>query len=115
MEGLQSFGRGNLSHIGGFMTTGRYGDLIKKAREPENQNTGLKESQNTNLPKNQNTGLPENQNTNLPENQNEPEVNLCVKVPKSLRQHWAAEAKRQGTTMTAVIMAALSDRFGKPD
>ncbi|KAB0243310.1 hypothetical protein EZJ55_13365 [Microcystis aeruginosa EAWAG127a] len=97
------------------MTTGRYGDLIKKAREPENQNTGLKESQNTNLPENQNTGLPESQNTNLPENQNESEVNLCVKVPKSLRQHWAAEAKRQGTTMTAVIMAALSDRFGKPD
>ena len=107
MEGLQSFGRGNFSHIGGFMTTGRYGDLIKKAREPENQNTGLEESQNT--------GLPESQNTNLPENQNEPEVNLCVKVPKSLRQHWAAEAKRQGTTMTAVIMAALNDRFGKPD
>ena len=97
------------------MTAGRYGDLIKKAREPENQNTGLEESQNTNLPENQNTGLPESQNTNLPENQNEPEVNLCVKVPKSLRQHWAAEAKRQGTTMTAVIMSALSDRFGKPD
>ncbi|GCL50014.1 hypothetical protein NIES3804_15740 [Microcystis aeruginosa NIES-3804] len=96
------------------MTAGRYGDLIKKAREPENQNTGLKE-QNTNFPESRNTGLPENQNTNLPENQNEPEVNLCVKVPKSLRQHWAAEAKRQGTTMTAVIMAALSDRFGKPD
>ena len=107
MEGLQSFGRGNLRHIGGFMTTGRYGDLIKKAREPENQNA--------NLPENQNTGLPESQNTSLPENQNEPEVNLCVKVPKSLRQHWAAEAKRQGTTMTAVIKAALSDRFGKPD
>ncbi len=96
------------------MTTGRYGDLIKKAREPENQNTSLKE-QNTNFPESRNTGLPKNQNTNLPENQNEPEVNLCVKVPKSLRQHWAAEAKRQGTTMTAVIMAALSDRFGKPD
>ena len=89
------------------MTTGRYGDLIKKAREPENQNANLLETQNT--------GLPESQNTSLPENQNEPEVNLCVKVPKSLRQHWAAEAKRQGTTMTAVIMAALSDRFGKPD
>jgi hypothetical protein len=114
MEGLQSFGRGNFSHIRGFMTAGRYGDLIKKAREPENQNTSLKE-QNTNFPESRNTGLPENQNTNLPENQNEPEVNLCVKVPKSLRQHWAAESKRQGTTMTAVIMAALSDRFGKPD
>ena len=97
------------------MTTGRYGDLIKKAREPENQNTGLPESQNTNLPKTQNTGLPESQTFGNQENQNEPEVNLCVKVPKSLRQHWAAEAKRQGTTMTAVIMAALNDRFGKPD
>ena len=89
------------------MTTGRYGDLIKTARESENQNANLLETQNT--------GLPESQNTGLPENQNEPEVNLCVKVPKSLRQHWAAESKRQGTTMTAVIMAALSDRFGKPD
>jgi hypothetical protein len=71
---------------------GKYGDLIKKAREPENQDTGI----------------PENQIT-------EPDVNLCVKVPKSLRQHWAAEAKRQGTTMTAVIVEALSDRFGKPE
>lgn len=115
MEGLQSFGRGNFSHIGGFMTAGRYGDLIKKAREPENQNTCLPKNQNTNLPKTQNTGLPESQTFGNQENQNEPEVNLCVKVPKSLRQHWAAEAKRQGTTMTAVIMAALSDRFGKPD
>jgi hypothetical protein len=60
---------------------GKYGDLIKKAREPENQDTSI----------------PENQIT-------EPDVNLCVKVPKSLRQHWAAEAKRQGTTMTAVIV-----------
>ncbi|MCZ8212441.1 hypothetical protein [Microcystis sp. LE19-8.1F] len=45
------------------MTAGRYGDLIKKAREPENQNTSLKE-QNTNFPESRNTGLPKNQKTN---------------------------------------------------
>ena len=50
--------------------------------------------------------------TQLPE---EKEVNLCVKVPISLRQHWVAEAKRQGITMTSVIVEALSDKFGKPD
>ena len=83
------------------MMAGKYGDLIKKAREPENQNT--------NLPENQIFGSQESQI------EKEPEVNLCVKVPKSLRQHWAAEAKRQGTTMTSVIIEALSDRFGKPD
>jgi hypothetical protein len=73
---------------------GKYGDLIKKAREPENQNNDILETRTI---------------------EDEPEVNLCVKVPKSLRQHWAAEAKRQGTTMTSVIVKALIDRFGKPD
>ena len=70
----------------------KYGDLIKKAREQENQKTG---SEPGRLPS--------------------PEVNLCVKVPKSLRQHWAAEAKRQGTTMTEVIIKALKAKFGEPD
>lgn len=43
------------------------------------------------------------------------EVNLSIKVAKSRRQHWAAEAKRQGTTLTAVISEALSERFGEPE
>jgi len=42
------------------------------------------------------------------------EVNLCVKVSAARRRHWASEAKRQGTTMTSVIIDALSDRFGEP-
>jgi hypothetical protein len=45
----------------------------------------------------------------------EPEVNLCVKVPVSLRRHWAAESKRTGITMTRVIIEALTVRFGKPE
>jgi predicted HicB family RNase H-like nuclease len=45
----------------------------------------------------------------------EEEVNLSIKVAKSRRQHWAAEAKRQGTSLTAVIIEALSARFGEPE
>jgi hypothetical protein len=43
------------------------------------------------------------------------EVNLSIKVAKSRRQHWAAEAKRQGTSLTAVITEALSTKFGEPE
>ncbi len=89
---------------------GKYGDLIKKAREPEDQIT--------NNPNNQQTSKPDNQITRTEIEQAEikdKEVNLCVKVPKSLRQHWAAEAKRQGTTMTSVIVEALTAKFGEPN
>lgn len=73
----------------------KYGDLISQARKQENQIFGLPESQIEADPA------------------TEREVNLCVKVPLSLRRHWAAEAKRQGVTMTEVILAALEQRFGK--
>lgn len=66
----------------------RYGDLIKKARKQEDQKAG---------------------------EEVEEMVNLCAKVPLSLRQHWAAEAKRGGTSMTAVIVEALTERFGTPE
>ena len=82
---------------------GKYKDLIDKAKE-------------TKKPDDQKTGKPENQikdeEAQLSE---EKEVNLCIKVPISLRQHWAAEAKRQGITMTSVIVEALSEKFGKPE
>jgi hypothetical protein len=75
---------------------GKFGDIIQKARREEKADDQL-------------TTQPENQITS------EPEVNLCVKVPKSLRQHWAAEAKRADITMTSVIIQALTQKFGLPD
>lgn len=122
----------------------KYGDLIRQARKQENQKTGKpdsqKESENVSQPfeqidsqtaiptENQLAKKPDDQLTIKPDsqkaekqvNQNitrqpEPEVNLCVKVPKSLRQHWAAEAKREGTTMTSVIVEALKEKFGMPE
>jgi len=57
------------------------------------------------------------QKTRKPDKQGvaEPEVNLSIKVPVSRRRHWVAEAKRQGTTLTAVIIEALTTRFGEPE
>ena len=80
---------------------GKYGDLIKKAREPDNQQTSKPDTQ---------IARTEREEAEIEDK----EVNLCVKVPKSLRQHWAAEAKRQGTTMTSVIVEALTAKFGEP-
>lgn len=71
------------------MSKSKYGDLIEQARKQDNQNTS--------------------------EVEKEAEVNLCIKVPISLRRHWASVAKKQGTTMTAVIMEALEAKFGLPD
>ena len=78
-------------------TMGKYGQVIQKARSQENQNAEI----------------PENQKTGKPDIKEE-EVNLSIKVSKKRRQHWAAEAKRHGTTLTAVVVEALSNRFGEP-
>lgn len=109
---------------------------------PVNQTDGLPDDQVTRKPESQSSGKPDDQIASEPESQrstpmqktSEPEnqlsdkpalqlsglpeidraVNLTVKVPESLRRHWAAEAKRQGTTMTDVITVALLERFGRP-
>jgi hypothetical protein len=79
---------------------GKYGDLIKQARKPDNQESVKPDSQITSQPE---------------VTEVEQEVNLCVKVPISLRRHWSAEAKRTGVTMTTVIVEALKAKFGEPD
>lgn len=70
----------------------KYGDLIKQARKPENQKTGKPEKQIT----------------------EDKEVNLSIKVSELRRRHWVSQAKLQGTSLTAVILEALSQRFGEP-
>jgi hypothetical protein len=73
----------------------KYGQLIKEARKQENQKARKPESK---------------QGTD-----SEPDVNLSIKVAAARRRHWAAEAKRQGTTLTATITEALSEKFGEPE
>lgn len=84
---------------------GKYGGIIKQARQPEDQ---IKESVKS---ENQTAGKPDDQEPKKPEKQ----VNLCVKVPESWRRHWAAHSKLQGITMTDVMVEALSQKFGLPD
>lgn len=71
----------------------KYGQLIREARKQDNQKTRKQVSPT----------------------EPEPEVNLSIKVAIARRRHWAAEAKRQGTTLTAAITSALSERFGEPN
>lgn len=70
----------------------KYGQLIKEARKQDNQKT-------------------RKQGGSV---EPEPDVNLSIKVAAPRRRHWAAEAKRQGVTLTAAITEALSRRFGEP-
>jgi hypothetical protein len=86
----------------------KYGDLIKQARKPDDQITSKPEAKADIKPDDQITSKPEATGT-------EEMVNLCVKVPKRLRSHWAAEAKRNDVTMTDVMVEALKARFGIPD
>lgn len=73
----------------------KYGALIKEARKTESKKTRKPEAE---------------QGSSAA-----PDVNLSIKVAASRRRHWVAEAKRQGTTITAVITEALSARFGEPE
>ena len=84
-----------------------YADIIQKARESET----VEQEQEEVVP------LTESQNIQLettPRKVVEEMVNLSIRVPKRLRMHWVAEAKRHDTSITAVITEALNARFGNP-
>jgi hypothetical protein len=85
----------------------RYADIIQKARESEAAEPEQEEEAET---------LPDSQNTRLemlaPGKVVEEMVNLSIRVPKRLRMHWVAEAKRSDTSLTAVITEALNAKFG---
>lgn len=95
----------------------RYGKIIEQAKsqnavKPENQKTGKQGNSKTRNVESKNTRKPEKK---IVSKTNEREVNLSIKVPESRRRHWAAEAKRRGTSLTAVIVESLSRQFGEPE
>lgn len=91
---------------------GKYGSLIRQAKQikPDDQLTGGPDDQMTRLPDDQIAGRPD-----IGNQVKEKQVNLCVKVPESLRRHWAIQAKIQDITMTDVMVEALTQKFGLPD
>jgi hypothetical protein len=85
----------------------RFAELIAEARKPENQEAVNPEARKTRKPAVKKKRSPVKR-------QNDKDVNLSIKVLESRRRHWAAEAKRQGVTLTEVICEALSKKFGEP-
>ncbi len=47
--------------------------------------------------------------------ENEKLVNLGVKIPAAHRNFWNSKAALEGSTMKSVIVAALEQKFGKPE
>ncbi|WP_395141547.1 hypothetical protein [Armatimonas sp.] len=83
------------------MNKPRYADIIQKARESEAAEPEQEAEEVS--------ALPEKPNARVIEEM----VNLSIRVPKRLRMHWVAEAKRSDTSLTAVITEALNTKFGK--
>lgn len=84
--------------------TGKYGNLLKKARNTDEQQSvkpAIQESVNT-------------ENSSEAEIIKEKEVSLTIKVPISWRQHWVAECKREGKTLKEVVTEMLAEKYGKP-
>jgi hypothetical protein len=96
----------------------KFAGIIAEARKPEIQ-TVKPEGQKTRKPalqkKTKLASEPVEKAVKLAPVVKEEDVNLTVKVPRSRRMHWAAEAKRSGVTLTEVICEALSKRFGEPN
>ena len=92
--------------------SGKYGSLIRQAKQAK------PDDQSASQPDNQVTSQPDDQIIEPPDrggSVKEKQVNLCVKVPESLRRHWAIQAKIQDITMTDVMVEALTQKFGLPD
>lgn len=85
----------------------RYADIIQKARESEAAAPEQEEEEAVALSESQMVSLQA-----APSKVVEEMVNLSIRVPKRLRMHWVAEAKRHDTSITAVITEALNTRFG---
>jgi hypothetical protein len=83
--------------------TGKFGEIIREARNQENQNAIKPESQEASKPEGASSA------------KGDPYVNLSIKVRLSQRSHWVAEAKRQRTSITADIIEALTKKYGQQE
>lgn len=96
------------------------GQADQTASQPDNQIASQPDDQTSSLPPTD-TDKPDTQATIKPDDQiaSQPDevkrVNLCVKVPEHWRKHWAIQARVHDTTMTEVMIEALTARFGLPD
>ena len=83
----------------------KFAGVIQSARQADESTQAASNNQKTRKPDSQIATTP------IPLDE---AVNLSIKISRKRRQHWAAEAKRQGTTITAAVTDALSAKFGEP-
>ena len=99
--------------------TGKYGDLLKKARvenseaDLDNQSTLLTTAKQKDVKPDKQLSV-NTENIIEAEKVEEKEVSLTIKVPISWRQHWVAECKREGKTLKEVVTQMLTEKYGKP-
>ena len=99
--------------------TGKYGNLLKKARgensEADNNNKSASSNTAKRLTVKPALQLDVNtENTTETEIVEDKEVSLTIKVPILWRQHWVAECKRSGKTLKEVVTEMLTEKYGKP-
>lgn len=99
--------------------SGKYGDLLKKARQKESEADSQSNAVDSDSVKEQevNTALQQavnTENSSESETVSEKEVSLTIKVPISWRQHWVAECKREGKTLKEVVTSMLREQYGLP-
>ncbi|MDJ0596944.1 MAG: hypothetical protein QNJ72_44465 [Pleurocapsa sp. MO_226.B13] len=91
--------------------TGKYGNLLKKARQSNSESESKNEAVSVNTAKQESVNT---ENKSEAETIKEKEVSLTIKVPISWRQHWVAECKRSGKTLKEVVTEMLAEKYGKP-
>ena len=114
--------RSRKRNIGDFEMTGKYGNLLKKARGENSEADNNNESALLNTAEQKvvkpalQLDVNTEKTTETPETEiaKEKEVSLTIKVPRSWRQHWVAECKREGKTLKEVVTEMLAEKYGKP-
>ena len=86
--------------------------MLGKAIETDVANMENQNAVNTETSKSVNT---DNSNAVVPPAEDEPAVSLTIKVPLSYRQHWQIEAKKRRTSVTSLVVEALSKELGLPE
>ena len=94
--------------------------MLGKAIETDIANMENQNAVNTENGKNVNTELSksvgtDSGNTVIVPTEDEPAVSLTIKVPLSYRQHWQIEAKKRRTSVTSLVVEALSKELGLPE
>lgn len=89
------------------MTEGSFKGIFDAAREEES------EKSDSQISKKKVSQTSEKSDSQITEE--EIKANLCIKIPKSLRNYWIGSARTEGTTVTAVLTQYLTERYGTPD